>query len=101
MLLSSPIRKLLHSSAYLWHEGYAASGMEARPSNSTAYPDREENYLMLLIPGLCDGHVLLYIRLGRLICTYRVFFSEVPERSGLSDAAEAWAENRRFWNAGQ
>ena len=47
------------------------------------------------------GHVLLYIRSGRLICIYRVFFSEVPEGSGLLDAAEAWAEeDRRLWNAG-
>lgn len=67
----------LAPSAYLWHEGYATAGMQAIPSKSTAYPHREENHLM-------------------------VFFSEVPEGSGLSDAAEAWAEeNRNLWNAGQ
>lgn len=42
------------------------------------------------------------MRSGRLTCVYRVFFSEIPEGSGLTDAAEAWAqENRRLWNAGQ
>ncbi|KAI4219649.1 MAG: hypothetical protein LQ349_008293 [Xanthoria aureola] len=64
-------------SAYLWHEGYSTAGVQAIPSESTAYPHREENHLL-------------------------VFFSEIPEGSGLSDAAEAWAEeNRRLWNAGQ
>ena len=33
-------------SAYLWHEGYATAGMQAIPSDSTAYPHREENHLM-------------------------------------------------------
>ena len=42
------------------------------------------------------------MRSGRLIYIYRVFFSVVPEGSGLSDAAEAWAkENWSLWNAGQ
>lgn len=45
----------LAPSAYLWHEGYATAGMQAIPSDSTAYPHREENHLM-------------------------VFFSEVPEQ---------------------
>lgn len=33
-------------SAYLWHEGYATAGMQAIPSDSTAYPHREENHLL-------------------------------------------------------
>ncbi|KAL8942493.1 MAG: hypothetical protein Q9216_001637 [Gyalolechia sp. 2 TL-2023] len=67
----------LAPSAYLWHEGYSTAGVQAIPSDSTAYPHREENHLL-------------------------VFFSEVPEGSGLLDAAEAWAqENRRLWNEGQ
>lgn len=36
----------LAPSAYLWHEGYATAGMQAIPSDSTAYPHREENHLM-------------------------------------------------------
>lgn len=36
----------LAPSAYLWHEGYATAGMQAIPSDSTAYPHRKENHLM-------------------------------------------------------
>lgn len=44
----------------------------------------------------------MYMRSGKLTCIYRVFFSEIPAGSGLTDAAEAWAEeNRSLWNAGQ
>lgn len=64
-------------SGYLWHEGYSTAGVQAIPSDSTAYPHREENHLL-------------------------VFFSEIPEGSNLADAAEAWAvENRKLWNEGQ
>jgi hypothetical protein len=34
------------ASAYLWHEGYATAGFQAIPSNSTAYPHRDENRIM-------------------------------------------------------
>lgn len=64
-------------SGYLWHEGYSTAGVQAIPSDSTAYPHREQNHLL-------------------------VFFSEIPEGSNLADAAEAWAvENRKLWNEGQ
>ena len=32
--------------AYLFYEGYATAGYQAIPSDSTAYPHREENHLM-------------------------------------------------------
>jgi len=32
--------------AYLWYEGYATAGYQAIPSDSTAYPHREENHIM-------------------------------------------------------
>lgn len=36
----------LGATAYLWHEGYATAGYQVIPSESTAYPHREENHLM-------------------------------------------------------
>ena len=36
----------LAPNAYLWHEGYATAGMQAIPSDSTAYSQREENHIM-------------------------------------------------------
>lgn len=36
----------LGTTAYLWHEGYSTAALQAIPSDSTAYPHREENHLM-------------------------------------------------------
>lgn len=36
----------LGTTAYYFHEGYATAGMQAIPSDSTAFPHREENHLM-------------------------------------------------------
>ncbi|KAI1497641.1 hypothetical protein F5X99DRAFT_421199 [Biscogniauxia marginata] len=65
------------TTAYLWHEGYATAGYQAIPSDSTAYPHREENHLMF-------------------------FNTAVPEGSDLLDAAETWAKEAwDLWNGGQ
>lgn len=36
----------LGATAYAWHEGYSTAGYQAVPSDSTAFPHREENHLM-------------------------------------------------------
>lgn len=36
----------LASGAYLYYEGYATAGFQAIPSDSTAYPHREENFIL-------------------------------------------------------
>ncbi|RWA04937.1 hypothetical protein EKO27_g10166 [Xylaria grammica] len=67
----------LGATAYLWHEGYATAGYQAIPSDSTAYPHREENHIMF-------------------------FATAVPDGSDLLDAANQWAkESTDIWNAGQ
>ncbi|GAP88221.1 putative FAD binding domain-containing protein [Rosellinia necatrix] len=67
----------LAPSALLWHEGYSTAAVQAIPSDSDAYPHREETHLML-------------------------FTTTIPEGSDLVDAAEAWAkEVWDMWNAGQ
>ncbi|KAI1112706.1 hypothetical protein F5Y14DRAFT_463082 [Nemania sp. NC0429] len=67
----------LGATAYLWHEGYATAAYQAIPSDSTAYPHREENHIMF-------------------------FATSVPEGSGLLATANRWAkESTDIWNAGQ
>lgn len=67
----------LGATAYAWHEGYSTAGYQAVPSDSTAFPHREENHVM-----------------------YFAMF--VPEGSGLLEAAETWVgEVRDIWNGGQ
>ncbi|ETS86020.1 hypothetical protein PFICI_04045 [Pestalotiopsis fici W106-1] len=67
----------LAATAYLWHEGYSTEGYQIIPEDSTAYPHREENHLM-------------------------VFFTEVPEDSDLLEPALDWAkEAMDLWNGGQ
>ncbi|CAN8106525.1 unnamed protein product [Discula destructiva] len=70
----------LVDTAYLWHEGYATAGYQAIPSDSTAYPHREDNHLM-------------------------VFFADLPagtESTTLLDSTETWAKEAwDIWNGGQ
>ncbi|KAH5267276.1 hypothetical protein HBI82_225000 [Parastagonospora nodorum] len=67
----------LAATAYLWYEGYATAGYQAIPSESTAYPHREENHIMF-------------------------FATVVPDGSDLLEVANTWAkESTDIWNGGQ
>jgi hypothetical protein len=41
----------LAPTAHLMHDGYATAGTKAIPSESTAYPHREENLLVSVVPS--------------------------------------------------
>lgn len=50
----------LAATAYAWHEGYATAGYQAVPSDSTAFPHREESHIMYVVTHMCNMHVTLY-----------------------------------------